>query len=249
MENTFKNECFCEDWTSLDDDELIAKGNWVNVSGTHCTIVRCKKCNTIRTKYCTYEPYEEGVYIGAIHNSMRHINSINTITKYCSGKLLDIGCNAGELINELRITNKFKVLHGIDNNQSAILLGKKEFALVREGLYNKQIDDVSEYYDCIVMNHVFEHIENPVEFLRKIETLLDANGEKTVYLCVPNINSTNDVLSFGALDPREHYWHFTEKTLISLVKRALPNARIIFSGLSHIWGNNEQIELVFKLEK
>jgi ubiquinone/menaquinone biosynthesis C-methylase UbiE len=220
-------------------------GDWENVPQTTFTLAKCSDCLTIRTITCEYDDYEEGLYSTGL--SRRHRNSIDTIEKYCSGKVLDIGCNCGEILNELKSNKKFTELVGIDFNNKAIELGIERFGLK---LKNSSVEDIllkkNEKYDSIIMIHAFEHILKPVQFLRNILPLFKDDGSRLLYLCVPNIENAY-ITRFGALDPREHYWHFSESTLITLVKYAYPDAEIIFSGKSHIWSNNEQLEMVVKI--
>ena len=220
-------------------------GVWRSVSGTTATLRTCKKCGCSRTFKCEYEPYEENVYINAL--SLRHQNSLHTIKKYCKGRLLDIGCNCGEILNNLSEEDKFTSLKGIDQNTTAINLGIKSYGCNLEAISpEKLISRGAELYDTITLVHVFEHVLNPTRFLQDLKKLLDKKGHKLIYICVPNIENA-DIFSFGALDPREHYWHYTESSLNSLIKKAFPFASIILSGKSHIWGYNEQIEIVIKL--
>ena len=220
-------------------------GNWQNVPRTTFTLSQCADCQTIRTVTCEYDDYIEGLYLGDL--SLRHKNSVATIKEHCSGKVLDIGCNCGEILNELRDDDSFTELAGIDANEKAVSLGAEKFKL---NLKNIDVEDLlrdeDEKYDTVVMIHTFEHILNPVKFLKKIQYLFKESGQHLLYLCVPNIENAN-IFNFGALDPREHYWHFTESSLLSLIKYVYPTAEIIFSGKSHIWSNNEQLELVVKV--
>jgi SAM-dependent methyltransferase len=228
----------------------MISGDWKNVSGTTFTLTKCDNCGTIRTSMCEFDDYEEAVYLGKISISERHKNSIDTIKKYCIGKTLDIGCNCGEILNELRKDKAFADLVGIDANEKAVLLGIETYNL---NLKNVSIDDLlietqeKDKYDNVIIVHTFEHIPNPVQFLQKIKGLFKSYGEGLLYICVPNIENVN-IFKFGALDPREHYWHFSQHTFTSLVKYALPDAEIIFSGKSDIWGNKEQLEFIIKME-
>jgi SAM-dependent methyltransferase len=218
-------------------------GEWRNVPGTTYALGSCDSCNTVRTIDCSFEEYGEFLYRFE-KISTRHINSISTINKYCRGDLLDIGCNCGEIIKELSKNGNFSSLTGIDFSAAAVSHGRDKFDL---RLKESTIDDIiseKEKYDTVIMIHTFEHISDPLEFLGKIKSVV--GGERLLYLCVPNIEGAY-LPSFGALDPREHYWHFTEDTLRRLVTRAYGDGNVLFSGKSSIWGGKEQLEMVISV--
>lgn len=71
---------------------------------------------------------------------------------------------------------------------------------------------VSAPYEVIALYSVLEHVPNPVLFLEKIVPLLKTNGRLVIR--VPNMSSNGPWLSL-----LDHFWHFTQKSLTSLLER------------------------------
>ena len=79
--------------------------------------------------------------------------------------ILDVGCGGGGLLISL-YKNGFKNLTGIDpyNKEDIDYGGFK--------IYKKQVFDLNGQYDFIMLNHVFEHIEEPWPLLDQLFKLL-----------------------------------------------------------------------------
>jgi SAM-dependent methyltransferase len=232
--------CWCGNKTY----DLKGIKSWEIVPNTSVSLGQCKSCGTIRTLSCEYDDYTANLYNNNL--SKRHLNSIETIKKYCTGSVLDIGCNCGEILNALSKYDNYTKLRGIDYNIDAVEYGKHSFGL---DLKTDSLDYViasNDRYDSIIMVHTFEHIINPIEVLTKVETLFNINGPRLLYLCVPN-TETDNFKSFGALDPREHCWHFTTETLTALLRATYKNMDIKLVRTSDIWYNKEQIEIVLEV--
>jgi 2-polyprenyl-3-methyl-5-hydroxy-6-metoxy-1,4-benzoquinol methylase len=74
------------------------------------------------------------------------------------------------------------------------------------------------HFDVIVMNHVLEHVQNPVAFLRDVDHLLAANG--VVHIAVPNVACWEACLSGWINYEPYHLTYFDEMTL----RRAIGDA-------------------------
>jgi SAM-dependent methyltransferase len=77
-------------------------------------------------------------------------------------------------------------------------------------------------YDCVIMRHVLEHVENPLETLRYINAnVLHAGG--LIVILVPNLNSWERKI-FGhywhGYDIPRHRFHFTEYGLSQMLIKA-----------------------------
>lgn len=76
-------------------------------------------------------------------------------------------------------------------------------------------------YDLIMGLHILEHINKPVEYLRKLKALLKPKG--CIIIEVPNLNSFLCELSKEYEEwfyLYEHVSYFTEKTLVDVFQRA-----------------------------
>ena len=80
--------------------------------------------------------------------------------------VLDIGCGNGALSYD--IAKKAKKVVGIDLNEKNISFAKERYSKenIEWGDALKDLPD--ERFDVIIMSNVLEHIENRVEFLRRL---------------------------------------------------------------------------------
>jgi 2-polyprenyl-3-methyl-5-hydroxy-6-metoxy-1,4-benzoquinol methylase len=102
------------------------------------------------------------------------LQGIKEITDYLDetnpGKILDIGCGLGWLLSSL---DENWQKYGIEISEFASRHAKK-FGSIHHGTLDDYSTNVK--FDVIVMNHVIEHIEKPVEALNVIKDMLSDNG-------------------------------------------------------------------------
>ena len=101
-----------------------------------------------------------------------------------TGKVLDIGCGTG---NYLRILREFGWdVYGIEPFERVAEIGRKQFGLnIKTGtLLDHNFPD--NYFHFISMNHVLEHLHNPVEVLSEAKRILHPDG--MISIRTPNMN-------------------------------------------------------------
>lgn len=96
-----------------------------------------------------------------------------------SGKVLDVGCGAGETL--LLLKKLGWNVYGLDIDKNALDAARKNgISNVAHGTY-KDIDDFPDnYFDAIRLYHVIEHLDNPELALKIIYKKLKKNGELTI---------------------------------------------------------------------
>ncbi|WP_455144920.1 class I SAM-dependent methyltransferase [Brachyspira pilosicoli] len=97
-----------------------------------------------------------------------------------NGKLLDIGCGPGYLMEEAEKLG-FDV-YGIEVGEKAADIAKNKFG--NEKIYNGIIEKSNfknNYFDIIMMSDVLEHVVNPLDLLKKSKELLISCGGGGVY--------------------------------------------------------------------
>lgn len=100
------------------------------------------------------------------------------------GRLLDIGCGNGRFLAVMKMLGW--EVYGIEPDQSSARLARDlTGALIYRTL--QEADFPSDFFDIITMNHVFEHIENPLWLLMECYRILRAKGK--LGICVPNWKS------------------------------------------------------------
>jgi len=136
------------------------------------------------------------------------------------GRLLDVGCGAGDLLVALRAdgwsvqgvepqalgATRARGEHGLD-----VLTGRFEDVRPPEGSF-----------DAVVFSGVFEHLHDPVAALRRARALLTPGGLVAV-LFLPLLDSPEARLlgpRWMALDLPRHLTHFEEATFAEMATKA-----------------------------
>lgn len=98
-----------------------------------------------------------------------------------SEKILEIGSNTGEFCYILK--KEFGVdPTGIDINSSAVSIAKDNYP--NFNFHIQDLFNIKGIYDLIYMQHVIEHIINPVDALKKLKNNLKEEGK--IILSCPN---------------------------------------------------------------
>lgn len=135
------------------------------------------------------------------------------------GKLLEIGCGAGDYIVLMR--NLGWDVMGVETDPVACQCAREMDALnVHEGtLVSAAYKDNS--FDAIVMNHVFEHVHDPVALLKECRRIIKPNGN--VVVVTPNIESWGHSKfqeNWRGLEPPRHIHIFSPKTMVKAARLA-----------------------------
>ncbi len=164
------------------------------------------------------------------------------------GKIFEVGCGPGGILKWFA-DRDFEV-YGCDFDRSYLEYGRQFGLSLEEG----GVESLEKYgkADLIIINHVLEHVRNPVGFLEDVaERLLGPGG--VLYIGVPGIYSLPSLMKLGIrhplgisvrLDPLQyfqnaHVYHYTLDTLRYVAAKA---------NLKCIWGT-EVINSVFMIDK
>ena len=148
------------------------------------------------------------------------------------GRLLDVGCGAGILLNRMR-QRGWKV-DGIDLDKKALNYAKNRFDLDLHcgDLAAAKFPDNS--FDAVTMHHVIEHVPNPVEFLKEARRILKPGGR--LVMVTPNTKS-NGLREFKeywfGLDAPRHLNLYTPENLADCAGRAGLKAVCAFGTAAH----------------
>jgi len=138
-----------------------------------------------------------------------------------SARVLDVGYGTGLWLLVMAELG-FRDLHGFDIDANPENRERLERAGVnlRSGDFTKS-DFPDGSFDCVRMEHVFEHLANPVEVLARCRRLLKDDG--VLLMCHPTIES----LAFAAagtdyeqLDLPRHIMHHTVRSTRFMLRRA-----------------------------
>ena len=136
-----------------------------------------------------YDGYIKDYLSGNIHPGYQFfVNKIReTVQLYLSGdqrRAIDVGCGSGYLLMDLQ-KNGFDCL-GIDFNPDAIRVAREHFGIPAEVSTVEDLATRNERFDLAILNHVLEHVEDPMGLLRNISQILSPNGILAIDL--PNRN-------------------------------------------------------------
>jgi len=156
-----------------------------------------------------------GQLIGAMLKSqiLMHVPNIP------DGKALDIGCGCGEHLLWLR-NHGWKEVHGVEISRSAAMLANEHNLNVFCGeLTDAHYPD--SYFDFISINHVLEHMHDPMAIIKEIQRILKKQG--LLIIGVPNFGSyENKILGKHQIYLEEvprHLYHFSRDTITALLER------------------------------
>lgn len=134
-----------------------------------------------------------------------------------AGNVLDVGCGDGRLLDRFRKLGWKAEGQDVDPNAVSV---RSEDTVVHLGeLIALQLP--SNHYDAVVMNHVIEHVHQPVEVLSECRRILKPNG--LMVITAPNPESYGHRLfgnSWAGLDPPRHLHLFTPRALGDIISKA-----------------------------
>lgn len=134
-----------------------------------------------------------------------------------SPRLLDIGCADGSFLKRMEPLGWQAT--GIDTDPQSIQIARKKGLQVRQGNLTRDLFSPNTF-DAITLNHVLEHLYDPVDTLEICYQFLRPGG--VIWIATPNLESYAHKRfgpSWLGLDPPRHLSLFTNKCLVSLLKQ------------------------------
>ena len=128
------------------------------------------------------------------------------------GRMLDVGCGSGDLLEHFA-TRGWEI-YGIDPSASAVAAAAKRGATVHQGTLRDQPWQPGSFA-LITFQHALEHIDEPVEALKRARALLQPGG--LLVIDVPNWACWQRRRLFGSrwhpLELPRHLQHFSPQAL------------------------------------
>jgi SAM-dependent methyltransferase len=135
------------------------------------------------------------------------------------GRLLDVGCGAGEKLIEFR---RFGwQVAGVELSEAAAAEGTRGGLEIHTGFDADDPPFPDQTFDAITFYHSLEHMPSPLAALRLAHRLLRPGGE--VIIVVPNFGSLERRIfgkDWGWMEIPIHFYHFTKPSLARLVRDA-----------------------------
>ena len=145
---------------------------------------------------------------------------INNLQNNKKLKILDFGSGPGYLLSSIHNHQKYSYELNL-NSQKYLKKNIKDVIILKSPFKKKY----QRYFDIIILYHVIEHVDKPIELIRKLKNLLKKGG--VIIIGTPNVDSLGYLIFRGnfRLFDREHLFMFGEKSIRILLKRL--NLKII----------------------
>lgn len=106
-----------------------------------------------------------------------------------SAKAIELGCGSGFLTE--RLAKIFADLYVLEPSQRNLDLMSNRVKLPKEKVIKSLLEDfeTENKFNEVIFLNILEHVEDPIESLKKVEQLLSDEGR--VYISVPNCMSLN----------------------------------------------------------
>lgn len=130
-------------------------------------------------------------------------------------KILDIGCGAGYHLLDLQ-KNGFSNLTGIDP-----FIADDIFYESGVKIFKREVDEVQEQFDFIMLNHSFEHMQNQLSVIKEVYRILKPNGYALIRIPVASsLAWINYHTNWIQLDAPRHFFLHTVESLRLLSEQA-----------------------------
>ncbi len=158
--------------------------------------------------------------ISYIHPAWRDTQLANNfyIPKIDNGNFLDIGCGAGNAMYKMKRLGWNVV--GLDFDENAVKASKEiGLNVINGSLLEQSFPDNN--FDAILMNHVIEHMDNPLKIIEECKRILKENG--ILVMITPNAKSIGRYIfsrNWRGLEVPQHINLFSPKSLSKICKNS-----------------------------
>jgi 2-polyprenyl-3-methyl-5-hydroxy-6-metoxy-1,4-benzoquinol methylase len=135
------------------------------------------------------------------------------------GRLLEVGCGSGVFLDRMR--SRGWGVQGIEVDPKAAKAAREAFGVP---VYMGNLEEAnypSACFDAVTMNHVIEHVHDPIALLQECHRVLKPGGQLVVV--TPNVRSFGH-MRFGrdwrGLEPPRHLHLFCRSTLKNIANKA-----------------------------
>jgi len=198
--------------------------------GTKAKIFICRKCGcgiTVpqpQVNIGHYEQNDDYMTLFSINNEIYELFAEQTLKileniPVKNKTLLDVGCGGGFLVN-LAVEKGFKA-KGVESNHKVVKWANDRGIPVRQGNIFFPPLSKGEQYGVIVLSAVLEHLDDPAKLLLIYKDFLSSDG--VVFISQANYQGLLPRFfpwGWYGWQPKEHYWHFTPKSMNRLVENA-----------------------------
>lgn len=194
--------------------------------------------------------YEEKIWGGeTLRLSPVHLRALRLryalrALKGIKGRVLDVGCGAGDFVEAIKYYRPDLELYGIDISKKTIGIAKKRIKKAKFEVANaEKLPFKDNFFDAVVCFDVIEHVEFPVKALCEAQRVLKPGGLYHAFIPAEgNIYTLEGVLIKFGWRAKEIYGahpnHYTNSDIKKMFKKA--GLRITKT----IWGDHVFQQLV-----
>lgn len=132
--------------------------------------------------------------------------------------ILDVGCGAGLLLQEMNNWG-FKNLTGIDpfiEKDISNIVNGRGYKVLKESAFEH-----NGFYDLIMLHHAFEHIDNPLQILKRLHEMLSPQGILLIRIPVSDCYVWRKYgINWFQIDAPRHFFLHTTSSMTLLSKEA-----------------------------
>jgi len=187
------------------------------------------KCSHLTAIYNVsgYQRYQKYKYSYTSNNSPVSRSHFKNLAKKIAKKIklnsnsfvVEAGSNDGTFLYEINKFSNTKVL-GIDPSKNMAKLAKQKGVRTINDFFDlKLTKNLKKKYpkiDFFYGANVFNHVDNPINFLKAIKNLIKPNG--LIILEVPDLNSLIKKIGFDTIY-HEHRNYFSEKSIYKIFRK------------------------------
>jgi 2-polyprenyl-3-methyl-5-hydroxy-6-metoxy-1,4-benzoquinol methylase len=140
-----------------------------------------------------------------------------------SARILEIGSGLGYLVFAL-IRAEYDAV-GLDTSQTAVNFAKENYG--NHYLCTNLLEysrNNPESFDIVILAEVLEHVDNPLNFIKLILSLLKPNGK--IIITTPNKSFYKEAI-WASDSPPVHFWWFSEESMNHIAEAVNMSIRFI----------------------
>lgn len=166
-----------------------------------------------RFGYAFQPSHRAGPLVMALSPLHRHRceRVVRALPRKVGGRLLDVGCGNGAFLGLMR--SQGWDAHGVDPDAAAVAVCRANGLPVHHGTV-QDCGYPEDFFDAVTLNHVIEHLHDPVAVLRRCRELAAPGGR--LWVETPNLGAVSHLAfrqHWSGLDPPRHLALFDQSAL------------------------------------
>lgn len=202
--------------------------------------------NRFRDKAAMGETSLRGNFLLKKYGSPVYVDRMKIAGVGLNDSILDVGCGQGILLHKMKESG-FENVIGIDPFIDETIEYKNGLKILK-----KDFSDMNGLYDLVMFNHSFEHMENPLQVMKKSNELLKLN--KTLLIRIPVADSyafKHYKENWCSLDAPRHLFLHTKKSVKILAEQSgFEVKKISYDSRSwQLWGSEQYSKNISLLDE